>query len=140
MMTRRRVKGGKERSQKVRNVRVQDGSDGWRAAQESELMSGWAPEVMGEIGAREAGRISSFWGNRVGEMKALGKKLVRIMQSGLRGRRYSRPAEPGHLRKAIGDLAGLGPLQPGRERVRLGLEVGSRVFEDKVAPELDLLS
>jgi hypothetical protein len=65
------VSGGKERSQKVRNVRVQEGSAGCRVAQEREVMSGWADEVIGEMGASEAGRMSSFVGNRTGGMKAL---------------------------------------------------------------------
>jgi hypothetical protein len=71
MMRRRRVMGGKERSQKVRKVRVQEGSEGWRVAQEREVMSGWAPEVMGAIAVREAGRVSSLSGKRVGEMNDL---------------------------------------------------------------------
>lgn len=72
------MRGGKERSQKVRKVREQDGSDGWRVAQESEVISGCAPELTGEMGASEAGRMSSFRGKRVGEMKALGVVSVCI--------------------------------------------------------------
>lgn len=53
-------------------MRLQDGSAGWRVAHESEVMRGWAPEVMGEMAVREEGRMSSFLGKRVGEMKALG--------------------------------------------------------------------
>jgi hypothetical protein len=68
---RRRVSGGKERSQKVRKVRLQDGSEGWSVAHESEVISGWAGDVIGEMAVREGGRVSSFRGKRVGEMKAL---------------------------------------------------------------------
>lgn len=66
------MRGGNECSQKVRKVRLQDGSAGWRVAHESEVMRGWAPEVMGEMAVREEGRMSSFLGKRVGETKALG--------------------------------------------------------------------
>ena len=65
------MRGGKERSQKVRKVREQEGSEGWRVAQEREAMRGWAPEVMGAMAVREDGRMSSLVGKRVGEMKAL---------------------------------------------------------------------
>ena len=65
------MSGGKERSQKVRKVREQDGSEGWRVAQERDVISGWAPEVTGEMAERAAGRMSSLAGKRVGETKAL---------------------------------------------------------------------
>ena len=55
----------------MRKVRVQEGSEGWRVAQEREVMSGWAPDETGAMGAREAGRMSSLLGKRVGGMKAL---------------------------------------------------------------------
>jgi hypothetical protein len=71
MRSRKRVSGGKERSQKVRNVRVHEGSEGWSVAQERELMRGWAPEVRGAMALRLDGRMSSLSGKRVGEMKAL---------------------------------------------------------------------
>lgn len=73
MTRRKRVSGGKERIQKVRKVREQDGSSGWRVAHEREVMSGCAPEVSGEMVVRVEGRTSSLLGKRVGEMKALGK-------------------------------------------------------------------
>ncbi len=54
----------------VRNVRVQDGSCGWRRAQEREVMDGWAAEVMGAMAVRAGGRVGLV-GKRMGEMKAL---------------------------------------------------------------------
>jgi len=66
-----RVRGGKERSQKVRNVRLQDGSVGCRVAHDREVMSGWAPEVRGAMAFRPTGRVSSLFGKRVGETNAL---------------------------------------------------------------------
>ena len=41
---------------------MHDGSPGWRVAQESELMRGWAPEVRGAIAPRLNGRVSSLLG------------------------------------------------------------------------------
>ena len=72
------MSGGKECSQKVRKVRLQDGSEGWRVAHESEVMSGCAPEVRGEMAVREDGRTSSLLGKSVGGMKALWVGLVWI--------------------------------------------------------------
>ena len=67
----KRVNGGKERTQKVRKVRVHEGSDGCSAAHESEVMSGWAPDVRGAMLERAAGRLFSLPGKRVGEIKGL---------------------------------------------------------------------
>lgn len=49
-------------------MRVHDGSDGWRVAQEREVMSGWAWDVSGEMGERDGGRVDLLVGNSVGEM------------------------------------------------------------------------
>lgn len=65
------MRGGKDRSQKVRKVRLQDGSEGWRVAQEREVIRGWAPEARGAMAATEAGMASSLCGKRVGDMKGL---------------------------------------------------------------------
>jgi hypothetical protein len=89
------VRGGKERSQKVRKVREQEGSEGCRVAQEREAMRGWAPEVMGAMAVREDGRMSSLVGKRVGEMKALWMGLVGICMCGRRRRTH------GQLSRAI---------------------------------------
>lgn len=51
-------------------MRRQDGSAGWRRAHDSEPISGWAAEVIGDIEARVGGRVWEF-GNRMGEMKGL---------------------------------------------------------------------
>lgn len=49
---------------------MQDGSCGWRRAHEREVMEGWAPEVMGPMVVRAAGRVGLV-GKRIGEMKGL---------------------------------------------------------------------
>lgn len=54
----------------VRKVRVQEGSCGWRRAQDREVMDGWAAEVMGAMAVRAAGRVGLV-GKRMGEMKEL---------------------------------------------------------------------
>jgi hypothetical protein len=104
------VRGGKERSQKVRKVREQEGSEGCRVAQEREAMRGWAPEVMGAMAVREEGRMSSLVGKRVGEMKALWVELVGICVCVGEEEEDSRPVKPRHLGETIDDFAGLGPL------------------------------
>lgn len=63
--------GGKDRSQKVRKVREQDGSEGWSVAHESDVMSGCALEVSGATAESVTGRISSLLGKRVGEIYGL---------------------------------------------------------------------
>ena len=50
---------------------MQDGSEGWRVAQESDVISGCAPELRGEMALNPAGRVSSLFGNSVGEMNGL---------------------------------------------------------------------
>lgn len=65
------MSGGNDRSQKVRSVLEHEGSAGWRAAQESDVIRGWAHEARGAIAATDAGMASSFVGNRVGDMKGL---------------------------------------------------------------------
>lgn len=67
------MSGGKERSQKVRRVRVQEGSEGWRVAQEREVMRGCALDVRGDMAARDGGRTSSFLGYRIGDINGLQK-------------------------------------------------------------------
>lgn len=62
------MRGGKERSQKVRNVRLHDGSCGCKVAQLSAVMRGCAGAVRGEMFERVGGRVSSLSGKRVGEM------------------------------------------------------------------------
>jgi hypothetical protein len=52
-------------------VRRQDGSEGWRAAHEREVIKGCAGEMMGEIAERVLGSVVLF-GKRMGEMKGLG--------------------------------------------------------------------
>lgn len=51
-------------------MRRQEGSEGWRVAQERDVMSGCAGEVIGDRDVRFVGRI---WrpGNIMGEMKGL---------------------------------------------------------------------
>ena len=49
-------------------MRRQEGSCGWRRAQERDLMAGCAEEVMGEMEPRRLGRVSVS-GKRMGEMK-----------------------------------------------------------------------
>lgn len=81
-MRKRRAVLGKALSQNVRFVRKHDGSDGCSVAQESELMSGCACDVSGEIVARVTGKTSSLLGNSVGEMYGLLKyqsKYNRLM-------------------------------------------------------------
>lgn len=67
IMRKKRASGGNERIQKVRNVRVQDGSDGCNRAQLSDLMSGCAGLVRGATLAREGGSASCLSGNSIGE-------------------------------------------------------------------------
>lgn len=67
MSRKKRVRGGKERSQKVRNVRLHDGSCGCRVAQLSAVMRGCAGAVRGDIFVSVGGRVSSLLGKRVGE-------------------------------------------------------------------------
>ena len=52
-------------------MRRQEGSEGWRRAQEREWMEGWAAEVMGEMVRRGVGRVVGRSGKRMGETKEL---------------------------------------------------------------------
>ena len=52
-------------------MRLQDGSEGCRVAQEREVIRGWAPEAKGEMAERESGMASSFVGKSVGDIKGL---------------------------------------------------------------------
>lgn len=60
IIRKKRANGGKDRIQKVRNVRVQDGSEGCSRAQLRDLMRGCAGLVNGAMLAREGGRVSCF--------------------------------------------------------------------------------
>ncbi len=51
---------------------MQEGSEGWRVAQERAVWEGWAGEVMGARGVRVAGRVVGARGKRMGDMKGLG--------------------------------------------------------------------
>jgi hypothetical protein len=51
-------------------VRRQDGSEGWRVAHVSDVISGWAGEVIGEILVSVDGRVCLF-GKRIGEINVL---------------------------------------------------------------------
>ena len=64
-------------------MRVQEGSDGCRVAQEREVIRGCAEEVRGDIAESDGGRTSSLFGKRTGEMKDLTchSRLVRITTS-----------------------------------------------------------
>jgi hypothetical protein len=75
-MRKNRVRGGKERNQKVRSVREHEGSAGWSVAQESDVIKGCAHDAKGEITATDGGMASSLLGNRVGDMKGLGRTSV----------------------------------------------------------------
>jgi hypothetical protein len=55
----KRPRRGNERTQKVRYVRRQEGSEGCRVAQLSDVMMGWAREVSGATAARAAGKVFS---------------------------------------------------------------------------------
>lgn len=50
-------------------VRTHEGSLGWRTAQESCLIAGWAGSVIGAMAKSEEGKVFVF-GKRMGEMKA----------------------------------------------------------------------
>ena len=52
-------------------VRRQEGSEGWRSAQEREWMEGCAGEVMGAMERRVEGRVVDMSGKRIGETKGL---------------------------------------------------------------------
>lgn len=67
MKRKKRASGGKDRIQKVRNVRVHEGSDGCNNAQLRDLMSGCAGFVNGAMLTRDGGKVSCFSGNRIGE-------------------------------------------------------------------------
>lgn len=51
-------------------MRRQEGSVGWRRAHDSEVISGCAADVIGDIEVRVGGRVWEF-GNRMGEMNGL---------------------------------------------------------------------
>ena len=52
-------------------MRVQEGSEGWRMAQDRDVINGWAGEVIGEIFWRLGGRVVLL-GKRMGETNFLG--------------------------------------------------------------------
>lgn len=66
-----RVIAGNERSQKVRKVRVQYGSCGWRVAQLRDVMRGCAGAVRGPMLLSDGGSVSSLFGKSVGEIYGL---------------------------------------------------------------------
>lgn len=68
-MVKKRAIGGKERRKKVRYVRRQDGSCGWRTAQERFTVRAWAGETIGDIAVSEAGSWAFLLGKRMGDMK-----------------------------------------------------------------------
>lgn len=65
----KRAIGGNEPSQKVTRVRVHDGSEGCSVAHESDVMSGCAWLVSGDMASRPGGS-TSLVGNMVGDMYA----------------------------------------------------------------------
>lgn len=47
-------------------MRRQEGSEGWRVAHVSDVINGWAGEVMGEMALRDWGRVGLL-GKRMGD-------------------------------------------------------------------------
>ena len=71
-MAKKRASWGKEPALWERYAEKQDGSDGWRRAQERCWRAGWAREVIGEMtGSMLGGRGEATDGRRIGEMNGL---------------------------------------------------------------------
>lgn len=64
-------RSGKEERWCVMETDRHEGELGCKRAQEREVSSGEAGEVMGDIGAREGGRSERPWGIRMGDTKGL---------------------------------------------------------------------
>lgn len=78
-MRKNRASGGKDRIQKVRNVRVQEGSDGCSSAQLSDLIRGCAGAVNGAMLTREGGRaFLGLSGKRIGETWGLVESVSQV--------------------------------------------------------------
>ena len=54
----------------MRYVLAQDGSFGWRRAQEREVIKGWAESVIDDVNWSVEGKVVLF-GNKMGEMNGL---------------------------------------------------------------------
>lgn len=50
----------------------QEGEEGWRRAQEREVMEGCAGETMGEMASKDGGKGEEWEGKRMGDMNGLG--------------------------------------------------------------------
>lgn len=70
-------RGGKVVRMLVSAMWRHEGAGGCRTAQERELMSGWAREIMGFMPVREGGSGEGFEGKRIGEVKGLEVRIGR---------------------------------------------------------------
>lgn len=75
MMPKNRARDGNTLIQYVIYVRRQEGSSGWRRAQDREVIRGCAAEVIGLIEVRVGGRVSDF-GKRIGETNGLNMSVM----------------------------------------------------------------
>jgi len=92
----------------VRYVLRQDGSEGWSVAQVSDVINGWAGEVIGDIADSVAGRVVLF-GKRMGDVNGL--VLLAIEQK--RSNVNIRVVKTSHLSETVDYLIIVGPCEAG---------------------------
>lgn len=77
MRVKKRAVEGKAARKYLRYVRAQEGSPGWRSAQEVCWIPGWAGDVIGEIVWRDGGRGWVADGKRIGDVNGLEMSVMR---------------------------------------------------------------